>query len=562
MIIGIMASRSENPMHDDSREVKRKVTHVDPSKQLTLSFGPNQGADSLPVEPSAGQVRFFDNGDQNKLINLKEHLQRCDAKDVFVIDALLKEQDWSVFESSYKPGGRAPYAPRAMVGLILFGLMNGVSSLRKLERMAGDSLRCIWLSGGIVPDHSVIGRFIHLHAQTLSIEFFESLTRAVLQRTRSNVTRTAGDGTVVEAAASRYKTIKREALEKQIDKSQQKLAVIKADETADERKIDKAQNRLDQLLKTELHLAEREDKSRVKGRDPKRVQINPQEPEAVNQPLKQQGYGVSYKPGVIVNDKRVIVGTGVDASIETLVGVDLLTQAAKFGPMEESSWDAGYCCKEMLEQEAEQSVSLLIPEGGSHSADWSKSCEKQYPKSRFKYDARTDTYRCPAGAILSAVHTCKGTRPYTQYQTKSCQGCEQRSSCTKSKTGRSIKRYDTDHLREAMREKLKDESVRERYRQRAGWVEPVFSHLKEQQGLTRFRRKGVEKVRVEFALHALAFNLGRAVALYRAKRTSIRAINPLKSALSAFSRIVVRLRENSSNIQSARRIPNSALLQR
>ena len=44
-------------------------------------------------------------------------------------------------------------------------------------------------------------------------------------------------------------------------------------------------------------------------------------------------------------------------------------------------------------------------------------------------------------------------------------------------------------------------------------MEPVFSHLQLQQGLTRFRRKGIEGVRVEFALHALAFNIGRVVAL-------------------------------------------------
>lgn len=535
-----MASRSDKLTKNDKSPLKRKVARVDPSLQLPLFIETPERLSSAPVE-RASKVRFFDSGAQNKLVVLKEQLQRSGSQDVFIIDALLSEQDWSAFESSYKPGGRAAYAPQAMVGLILYGLMNGVSSLRKLEWMAGDSLGCMWLSGGIMPDHSVIGRFIQQHAELLSVGFFESLTKSVLARTHSNVKRTAGDGTVVEAAASRYKTIRREALEKKIDNTRQKLQGFSVDEETDPKEIAKTKAYLEQLLEAEQCLAEREAKRKAKGKDPKHVRVNPQELDAINQPLKQQGYGVSYKPGVIVNDMRVIVGIGVDASSEAAVGVDLLSQATSFGQLEESSWDAGYCCQQMLEQEAEHSVSLLIPEGTSHSANRSKSCQKQYPKSLFKYDASTDSYRCPAGQILKAVSTCKGLRPFTQYKSKSCSGCEQRDKCTKSKTGRSIKRYEADHLREAMREKLKDESVRKRYRKRSGWVEPVFGHLKEQQGLTRFRRKGIKGVRVEFALHTLAFNLGRAIALNRVKTSCGRSKNRLKQAASSISAILAHL---------------------
>jgi hypothetical protein len=36
-------------------------------------------------------------------------------------------------------------------------------------------------------------------------------------------------------------------------------------------------------------------------------------------------------------------------------------------------------------------------------------------------------------------------------------------------------------------------------------VEPVFSQLRGRQGLQRFRRNGLSAVRVEFALHAMAY---------------------------------------------------------
>lgn len=158
----------------------------------------------------------------------------------------------------------------------------------------------------------------------------------------------------------------------------------------------------------------------------------------------------------------------------------------------------------------------MIPEGRTTSTDWTKQSDKQYPKSQFVYDTDSNSYRCPAGALLSQVGRYQGNKiqkPYIEYGTTACEDCTQRQYCTKSKRGRRIKRYPGDEHKEAMREKLKDETVRQRYQQRAGWVEPVFSQLKGKQGLNRFRRKGLAAVRVEFALHALAYNLGRAIAV-------------------------------------------------
>ena len=44
-------------------------------------------------------------------------------------------------------------------------------------------------------------------------------------------------------------------------------------------------------------------------------------------------------------------------------------------------------------------------------------------------------------------------------------------------------------------------------------VEPVFSVLGQLQGLKRFRRRGLAGARLEFALHVMAYNLSRVVAL-------------------------------------------------
>jgi len=55
------------------------------------------------------------------------------------------------------------------------------------------------------------------------------------------------------------------------------------------------------------------------------------------------------------------------------------------------------------------------------------------------------------------------------------------------------------------------------FSQRKVMVEPVFSHLRCQQNLNRFRRRGLQSVKCECALHTMAHNLSRAVALLGAR---------------------------------------------
>ena len=510
------------------QSITRPVRQVETGNQFVLPLLHEPSVAGGSTTPS-GPVVFVDPDPcmiQVGKADLHTHLLQCGHQDVLVIRTLLDEQDWSAFEAAYKPGGRRPYSPRAVLGLILYGILNGRSSLRELEYLAGVDLGCWWLTGGIMPDHSVIGRFIQMHAALLTDSFFKSLTRSVLKATNSGTSRTAGDGTVVEAAASRYRTVKREALEKQIENTQQRLA-----EAPDDKTTRSVQQRLEQLNTAKEALALRAAKRQMKGKDPEKTQINPAEVDAVLQPLKGQGYGVSYKPSVLANEQRVILSQTVDPSSETTVVEGLFTDAKRLGTLDESALDAGYHCDEILGLEASMKISLLIPEGRTTSANWTKQSMKQYPKSQFTYEADSDTYRCPAGQILVQVGAYKGSetqKPYTEYGTTACDHCTQRDHCTRSQRGRRrLKRYPGDVQKEAMRAKLADKTVQQRYRQRAAWVEPVFSQLRGKQGLNRFRRKGLSAVRVEFSLHALAYNVGRAIAVQSVLKHAILLSNTL-----------------------------------
>jgi hypothetical protein len=67
----------------------------------------------------------------------------------------------------------------------------------------------------------------------------------------------------------------------------------------------------------------------------------------------------------------------------------------------------------------------------------------------------------------------------------------------------------SDPAHRRMRRKLRDPVGGMIYGRRKAIVEPVNGVLKEQRGMRRFRRRGLEKVAVEWALTTTAFNLTR-----------------------------------------------------
>ena len=513
--------------------MRRPVTQIDTNPQGRL-FGPEEvEAVAETVVGAVGAV-VFNRPDPREIflggLRLDEHLRAMGTTEALRVRALLEEQSWEVFERQYKPGGRSPYAPQALLGLVLYGIGQGVSSLRELERLARVDLGCMWITGGLCPDHASIGRFIQRHDAHMSGEFLEGLTRSVLRVTASGVETVAGDGTVVQAAASRYRTLKQEAARAAAEEARA-AAQANPDDT-------KRQARAAQAQQVEQTLQRRAAAREAKGKSTESVSISPVEPEAVVQPQKdKKTFAPSYKPSVLANAARVIVGWDLDPSSETTVVAPMLDQAERLGGVQSALFDAGYHSDAVLETTAERGIEVLCPEGQAlREDDWTRHSDKYYPKSQFVYDSGSDSYTCPAGARLTPKDRCHGKHPreqYIRYATPACATCPSRAQCTRGQGGRQIKRYRGDAAKEALRAAMTDPERRRRYRQRQAMVEPVFSVLKQRQGLARFRRRGLAAVRREFALHVMAYNLGRAIAR--------RAISALFRALCGATGSLARL---------------------
>ena len=415
-------------------------------------------ASAKPVRFNEGEVGELSLGS----VSVESYLREMGERDAFAVREVLSVMDFNAMESSYRGGGRPPYGPRQMLGLVLYGVMQGVSSLRGLERLSRLNMGCMWACGGILPDHSVLGRFVQRHGEELREFGVKELTREVLRRTGSDTGSLAGDGTVVQAAASAYRKLSEEA-------AQRAALAQEANET----------------------LRERIEARRAQSKSSERLAVSPTEPEAMRQPLKNKAVAFSYKPSVLANEARVVVAQALDPSSETGVLGEMLEQASALGEVHELMLDAGYHCDEVIEETLSREISLLCP-GGRTEGDWQRG-GSAYAKHRFVYDACTDTYCCPQGETLRASSRYRGQAgqgAYVEYTTGACRGCPVRAQCTTRAKGRRIRRLAGDEAKEALAQVMSHPQARRRFAQRKSMVEPVFSVLGHSRGSSAFGAGG------------------------------------------------------------------------
>ena len=129
----------------------------------------------------------------------------------------------------------------------------------------------------------------------------------------------------------------------------------------------------------------------------------------------------------------------------------------------------------------------------------------------FDYDAQTNVYICPAQHTLEFKSIKKDksrNQQYGQYRTKACQNCPFKKECTPPKSPyRTIYREVRQDLRDQMKQRLNSPEGKKVYARRLHPIEAIFGHLKYNLGYTRFLLRGLEKVKAEFTLMCLTYNL-------------------------------------------------------
>jgi hypothetical protein len=135
-----------------------------------------------------------------------------------------------------------------------------------------------------------------------------------------------------------------------------------------------------------------------------------------------------------------------------------------------------------------------------------------FTKDDFTYEASLDQYRCPAGAILTyRFSTVEQGRGMRYYSTSACKGCALKPQCTRNKESRRITRWEQEGILDVMEQRLTDHP--ELRTRRKAIVEHPCGSMKRGMDQGYFLMRGLVKVKSEFSLTVLAYNLKRVINL-------------------------------------------------
>jgi hypothetical protein len=253
-------------------------------------------------------------------------------------------------------------------------------------------------------------------------------------------------------------------------------------------------------------------------------QISLTDPDARSMATSGRGSGmVGYNVQAAVDTKHHLIVahevTNVGSDRSQLSAMAKQTKAALETEALDAVADRGYFNSAEILACDEAGITVTLPKPLSSGS----KAKGRFGKQDFVYLAADDVYLCPAGERL-IYHFTNQEKGLTlrRYWTTACQGCAIKGQCTTGKERR-ITRWEHEAVLEVVQRRLNEHP--EKMRQRRETVEHPFGTIKYWMGYTHFQMKTLKRVGTEMALHVLAYNLKRVMA--------IMGIIPLIEAMSA-----------------------------
>ena len=172
--------------------------------------------------------------------------------------------------------------------------------------------------------------------------------------------------------------------------------------------------------------------------------------------------------------------------------------------------DSGYYNGETLKHCEADGITASVPPPRRNGR---LAAQGRFSLEAFRYDTEADVYRCPAEALLRPMSGHKedasGKRYILYVSRKSdCATCPLRGRCLTDKADRrTIYRWEHEDVLERHRARMADGA--ELMRRRSALAEHPFGTLKCRAGYRHFLVRGFDKVRGEWSLMALCYNLSR-----------------------------------------------------
>ncbi len=409
-----------------------------------------------------------------------------------------------------KETGRPGYAPADLLKLYVYGYLNRIRSSRRLEAETHRNIEVIWLLRHLKPDFKTIADFRRDNRSAFRPVFrqFVLLCRQLDLFGRELL---AVDGTRIKAVNNKDRNFTRASLAEFIRLADAKLDdYLQRLDTSDAAEQTAGGSRVKNLAAKIAAVRERRTRCQEMLAELDRTgedQISLTDPDS-RAMAAHTHVAVGYNVQVAVDTKHKLI---VEQQVTNQVlDMGLLTETAE--PAKEILGveqiavvaDRGYFKIEDIEACEKAGMEPYVPRpqrGPSVRAGL-------FRKDEFAYDPETDTVICPGGQRLQPYSSSllRGLKKINYVNKQACRDCPLRSRCTNN-SFRSLSRMENEAVLDRMQARL---ALRPQVlAQRREAVEHPFGSIKQWMNQGAFLMRGLEKVRGEFSLTALAYNLRR-----------------------------------------------------
>ncbi|SDR03655.1 Transposase [Pelosinus fermentans] len=482
---------------------------------------------------------------------------------VRLLSVVLERMDYSKLYAAYSRMGRIEISPRRLFKIVVYGYMNGIYSSRKLEQACRRDVNFMYLLGREkAPNHATIARFRSERLPAVIDDLFSQLVRLLEEAGELSLSSVFIDGTKLEANANRYSFVWKKSTQMNEQKLQARmksdLPTLAAEfglrfhvgQKIKAKDLKKLRKRL-KALQAERGIVF------VHGKGQRKSPLQ-RALEKVEDCLTRQKQYDDYNHSF--GERNSFSKTDRDATFMRMKEDHMKNGQLKPGYNATLAVDAEYIVAAMISQERSDSQTLIpmletlkglgytkpVADAGYESEENYTWCEKNgqfaFIKPRnhdtaktkkyrtnigkrenMRYDANTDSYLCHMGRPIRAAYEkkTKSKAGYpivtTVYTCSECTDCPHKAQCFKgaSKTPleqRSKNLYISKTFlrqREQMQERIQSEEGILLRINRSIQVEGAFGVLKQDMGFRRFLMRGSVKVKIEFLLLCMGYNLNK-----------------------------------------------------
>ena len=477
---------------------------------------------------------------------------------VRVVSEVVDRMDLDALLSSYDGGGASRYHPRMLLKVMLYAYLDGVRSSRRIAKALRENVHYMWLSGSQRPDFRTLNRFRTSRLKQTIEEVFVSLTALLVEAGLVTLCETFVDGTKIEAQANRYSFVwgkgvqtQKARLEAQV---RELLGQIEAEnEAEDARYGDKDLEEVGEdatpITAGQLEQTVREMEERLATRKEKDADDptgNAVKKIRQNFLPRLQKYERQQE---ILGERNSFSKTDEDATFMRMKEDYMRNGQLKPGYNVQISTERQFITNVTLHQEPTDTPTLkahldhfrqlygvdpevvvadaaygsaanyrdLEARGATAYVKYNRFDQEQRGQRKdsalsytaFVYDSSSDSYTCPEGQTLSYLRSWhRKDRTLRIYEAHDCTTCPLKARCSPKYAARRLwTNADVEPYHQKARELLNSPPGREYRSRRMIEVESVFGQIKHNGNFRRFTLRGLDKVKTEFHLVALAHNL-------------------------------------------------------